>query len=63
MADGAESPANAAGRVALERMFACLDEGRSFRLEAGAGAGKTYSLDTRHSRSIGQCRDGPRMGK
>lgn len=26
-------------------MFACLDEGRSFRLEAGAGAGKTYSLD------------------
>lgn len=45
MADGAESPADAAGRVALERMFACLDEGRSFRLEAGAGAGKTYSLD------------------
>ena len=26
-------------------MFACLEEGRSFRLEAGAGAGKTYSLD------------------
>jgi DNA helicase-2/ATP-dependent DNA helicase PcrA len=45
MADGAESPADAAGRVALGRMFACLDEGRSFRLEAGAGAGKTYSLD------------------
>lgn len=45
MADGPESPADAAGRVALERMFACLDEGRSFRLEAGAGAGKTYSLD------------------
>lgn len=45
MVDGAESPANAAGRVALERMFACLDEGRSFRLEAGAGAGKTYSLE------------------
>src|SRR3546814_20377672 len=43
--DGPESPADAAGRVALERMFACLDEGRSFRLEAGAGAGKTYSLD------------------
>src|SRR3546814_19212572 len=45
MVDGPESPADAAGRVALERMFACLDEGRSFRLEAGAGAGKTYSLD------------------
>ncbi len=45
MADGVESPADAAGRVALERMFACLDEARSFRLEAGAGAGKTYSLD------------------
>ena len=25
-------------------MYACLSEGRSFRLEAGAGAGKTYSL-------------------
>jgi DNA helicase-2/ATP-dependent DNA helicase PcrA len=45
MADGAESPADAAGRIALERMFTCLDEGQSFRLEAGAGAGKTYSLD------------------
>jgi DNA helicase II / ATP-dependent DNA helicase PcrA len=45
MADAHESPADAAGRVALERMFACLDDGKSFRLEAGAGAGKTYSLD------------------
>lgn len=45
MAEEAENPADAAGRVALERMFACLDQGRSFRLEAGAGAGKTYSLD------------------
>lgn len=44
MADG-ESPADAAGRAALERVFACLDQGRSFRLEAGAGAGKTYSLE------------------
>lgn len=44
MADQAENLADAAGRVALEQMFACLDEGRSFRLEAGAGAGKTYSL-------------------
>ena len=41
----AESPADAAGRIALDRMFACLEAGRSFRLEAGAGAGKTYSLD------------------
>lgn len=45
MPDREESPADAAGRVALERMFACLDEGRCFRLEAGAGAGKTYSLE------------------
>lgn len=45
MADAPESPADAAGRIALDRVFACLDEGLSFRLEAGAGAGKTYSLD------------------
>jgi DNA helicase-2/ATP-dependent DNA helicase PcrA len=45
MADEPENPADAAGRIALDRMFACLDDGRSFRLEAGAGAGKTYSLD------------------
>jgi len=47
MPEEAENPADVAGRIALERMFACLDEGRSFRLEAGAGAGagKTYSLD------------------
>lgn len=40
-----ESPADVAGRIALDRMFSCLEEGRSFRLEAGAGAGKTYSLE------------------
>lgn len=40
-----ESPADAAGRVALERVYACVDERKSFRLEAGAGAGKTYSLE------------------
>jgi len=39
-----ETPAEEASRVALERVFAALSEGRSFRLEAGAGAGKTYSL-------------------
>jgi DNA helicase-2/ATP-dependent DNA helicase PcrA len=40
----AESPAEEASRVALERVYAALNEGHSFRLEAGAGAGKTYSL-------------------
>jgi DNA helicase II / ATP-dependent DNA helicase PcrA len=45
MNDARESPADVAGRMALERVFACLDSGKSFRLEAGAGAGKTYSLD------------------
>jgi DNA helicase-2/ATP-dependent DNA helicase PcrA len=39
-----QSPAEAAAQRALERMFECIREGRSFRLEAGAGAGKTYSL-------------------
>ncbi len=39
-----ENPAERASRVALEEMHACLETQRSFRLEAGAGAGKTYSL-------------------
>lgn len=39
-----QSPAETAAQRALERMFACIRERRSFRLEAGAGAGKTYSL-------------------
>lgn len=39
-----ESPAAAASRRALDAMYACLNEGKSFRLEAGAGAGKTYSV-------------------
>jgi DNA helicase-2/ATP-dependent DNA helicase PcrA len=43
MASGA-SPAEIASRKALEEVYACLDAGQSFRLEAGAGAGKTYSL-------------------
>lgn len=47
-----ESPANEAGRRALEQMYACLDGGQSFRLEAGAGAGKTYSLERALSRLI-----------
>lgn len=43
MAD-VQSPAELASRRALDAMFQSLDAGRSFRLEAGAGAGKTYSL-------------------
>ncbi|RUU95596.1 MULTISPECIES: UvrD-helicase domain-containing protein [unclassified Mesorhizobium] len=39
-----ESPAEEASRIALEEVFACIEARRSFRLEAGAGAGKTYSL-------------------
>ena len=38
------SPAIIAAREAEAKIKACLDEGRNFRLEAGAGAGKTYSL-------------------
>ncbi|PLM25711.1 DNA helicase II, partial [Klebsiella quasipneumoniae] len=39
-----QSPAEIASQRALEAMHACLNTGKSFRLEAGAGAGKTYSL-------------------
>lgn len=52
MPEKAENPADLAGRIALERMFACLENGRNFRLEAGAGAGKTYSLDKALGRLI-----------
>lgn len=38
------NPAIEAAKEAQARVNACLDEGRNFRLEAGAGAGKTYSL-------------------
>ena len=38
------SPAERAAQKALDSMFACIQEGKNFRLEAGAGAGKTYSL-------------------
>lgn len=44
MAEVTKSPAEQAAQEALYRMYACIDEGKSFRLEAGAGAGKTYSL-------------------
>lgn len=36
--------AEEAARVALDQVFACIEAGKSFVLEAGAGAGKTYSL-------------------
>lgn len=38
------SPAEHAAKKALDKMYTCIEKGRSFRLEAGAGAGKTYSL-------------------
>ena len=39
-----QSPAEVASQRALDAMFRSLDAGEHFRLEAGAGAGKTYSL-------------------
>ncbi len=38
------NPAEIAAAEAQARVAACIKAGRSFRLEAGAGAGKTYSL-------------------
>jgi DNA helicase-2/ATP-dependent DNA helicase PcrA len=38
------NPAEAAAAVASETLKGCLDDGSSFVFEAGAGAGKTYSL-------------------
>lgn len=42
--DTALSPAEQASEAALAKIRECLTEGKSFLLEAGAGAGKTYSL-------------------
>ncbi len=39
------SPAEKASQKALDEMFECIASNQSFRLEAGAGAGKTYSLE------------------
>ncbi|MFJ2486308.1 UvrD-helicase domain-containing protein [Pseudomonas sp. NPDC087639] len=39
-----QSPAERASQLALEKMYDCIEAGKSFLLEAGAGAGKTYSL-------------------
>ncbi len=38
------NPAEQASIEALEKLRNCIDKGLCFRLEAGAGAGKTYSL-------------------
>lgn len=55
------SPAEIASQRALDEVYSCLDNRQSFRLEAGAGAGKTYSLVKalrylidRHQRSMPQ---------
>jgi DNA helicase-2/ATP-dependent DNA helicase PcrA len=44
MTEPIENPALVAAREAQRKINEALDAGRSFRLEAGAGAGKTYSL-------------------
>ena len=38
------SPAENAAEEAIAKVYECLDASVSFRMEAGAGAGKTYSL-------------------
>lgn len=38
------NPAEEAAQRALYSVFGCISERKNFRLEAGAGAGKTYSL-------------------
>ena len=38
------SPAEEAGKRALDEVYESIERGQSFKLEAGAGAGKTYSL-------------------
>ncbi|MBB6428981.1 UvrD-helicase domain-containing protein [Algisphaera agarilytica] len=40
----APNPAEVAAQRALDEVFHCIHEKKSFLLEAGAGAGKTYSL-------------------
>jgi DNA helicase-2/ATP-dependent DNA helicase PcrA len=44
VSESTENPALVAAKEAQQKVNTCLDAGRSFRLEAGAGAGKTYSL-------------------
>jgi len=42
--DSTLNPAERASEIALKKIRECLTERKSFLLEAGAGAGKTYSL-------------------
>jgi len=44
MIDSTLNPAEQAAKQAIDHIYACIDKGKNFRLEAGAGAGKTYSL-------------------
>lgn len=44
MSSAVLSPAELAALEAQARVADCIKQGRNFRLEAGAGAGKTYSL-------------------
>ena len=39
------NPAEIAAQKALDEMYECIRTRQNFRMEAGAGAGKTYSLD------------------
>lgn len=39
------NPAEIAAQKALDEMYKCIQARQNFRMEAGAGAGKTYSLD------------------
>ncbi|WP_082537087.1 MULTISPECIES: UvrD-helicase domain-containing protein [unclassified Aureimonas] len=54
MTGAAKNPALDAARQAQFKVDNCLDERRSFRLEAGAGAGKTYSLVSALQRLISE---------
>lgn len=42
--DTALNPAEGAAEKVRQRLYRCIDERKSFLVEAGAGAGKTYSL-------------------
>lgn len=54
MTEPAENPALIAAQEAQRKINEALDAGHSFRLEAGAGAGKTYSLVTALKRLIAE---------
>lgn len=54
-----KNPAEEAAQKALNQMFQCIDERQNFRLEAGAGAGKTYSLVQALQRIIDE--EGPQL--